>query len=352
MRHCSSRLPAAWFCCALFFCALAVVAALSAHAAESAPAPAQGRVAIVIHGGAGTILPENMTPELETRYRETLREGLDAGYAILAEGGDALDAVIAAIRVYEESPLFNAGKGAVFTAAGRNELDASIMVGSPRAAGAVAGVTRIRSPILAARAVMERTDHVMLAGEGAEAFAAEEGLELVDRDFFFTQQRWDALERARRKEAEAGTGTGAKPSDDGAYFGTVGAVALDRSGRLVAGTSTGGMTNKSYGRIGDSPIIGAGTWADERCAVSATGHGEFFIRHAVAHDICARVAYTGATIEEAADEVVHQVLEEAGGTGGVIALGSDGSLAMTFNTPGMYRGYVREGEEPTVEIFR
>lgn len=314
----------------------------------AADEPVRNPIVIVVHGGAGTILRENMTPELEQSYRDKIREGLDAGYAVLAEGGDALDAVVVAIRIYEESPLFNAGKGAVFTAAGRNELDASIMVGSPRAAGAVAGVTRIRSPILAARAVMERTPHVMLAGEGAEAFAAQEGLELVDPEFFFTQHRWDALERARRKEADekASTASGER------YFGTVGAVALDRSGKLVAGTSTGGMTNKRYGRIGDAPIIGAGTWADEVCAVSATGHGEYFIRHAVAHELCARVRLGDLSIEAAADEVIHQVLGEAGGTGGVIALGSDGSLSLTFNTPGMYRGFIREGEEPTVEIFK
>ena len=316
---------------------------------------ASSPIVMVVHGGAGTILKKSMTPELEASYQEKLSEGLLAGYRILAAGGSSVDAVEATIRIFEDSPLFNAGKGAVFTAEGKNELDASIMVGSTRQAGAVAGVTGIKNPITAARAVMEATPHVLLAGKGAELFAAEQGIELVEPSYFFTQRRWDALERARK--AERVEVREAEPEEEnekgsGGAFGTVGALALDRQGTLTAGTSTGGMTNKRHGRVGDSPIIGAGTYANEHCAASGTGHGEFFIRYAVAYDICARVELQGMAIEKAADLVINDELKRVGGSGGVIALDNKGNIAMPFNTEGMYRGYIRDDGKPVVQIYK
>jgi beta-aspartyl-peptidase (threonine type) len=304
------------------------------------------KIALVIHGGAGAITREVMPEELEQKYRASLASALATGYAVLSGGGSSLDTVEKVIRQLEDDPLFNAGRGAVFTAEGRNELDASIMDGSTTLAGAVAGVTRIRHPISAARAVMEHTRHVLLAGPGAEAFAEARELEMVDPEFFYTEHRWQSLERAREAES-AGAGAAG-----GAAFGTVGAVALDREGRLVAGTSTGGMTNKRHGRIGDSPIIGAGTYANAGCGVSATGHGEFFIRHAVAFDVCARLRYRGEDLAEATDAVIHDTLLEAGGSGGVIALDAAGNPALVFNTDGMYRGYVLADGEPHVAIFK
>lgn len=334
--------------------ALGLGAAVAACSAGPQPGP-RSEFRLVVHGGAGTILRENMTPEREAEYRAKMEEAIHAGYEILDAGGSALDAVVATVQVLEESPLFNAGRGAVFTHEGTNELDASIMDGRTRDAGAVAGVTRVRSPIELARAVMERSPHVMLAREGAETFAEEQGLELVDPSYFFTQHRWEALERARETE-ETGllswTRDGAELPDEW-KSGTVGAAALDRDGNLAAATSTGGMTNKRFGRVGDSPIIGAGTWADNRsCAVSATGHGEFFIRNVVAYDICARMLYTGASLQEAADAVIHGVLVEQGATGGIVAVDKDGNIAMPFNTPGMYRGHVGPDGEIVVEIYR
>ncbi|HEX7118167.1 MAG TPA: isoaspartyl peptidase/L-asparaginase, partial [Longimicrobiales bacterium] len=288
--------------------ALGLAAGLAPRAV--AAQDADGAIAIAIHGGAGTIRRGDMTPEAEKAYRAKLEEALRAGYAVLEDGGTSLDAVVAAITVMEDSPLFNAGKGAVFTNAGTNELDAAIMDGATLRAGAVAGVKTVKNPILLARAVMERSPHVMLAGAGAEAFAAEQGLELVDPEYFFTQHRWDALQRIKAEEAGKPVSEPQGPQaffPDDRKFGTVGAVALDRHGNLAAGTSTGGMTNKRWGRIGDSPIIGAGTYANNAsCAVSATGHGEYFIRNVVAHDICARVEYGGQTLEEAANYVVMQ----------------------------------------------
>lgn len=332
---------------------LSVVYAGGASGAGSEPV---SPIVMVVHGGAGTILQKHMTPELEASYREKLSEGLLTGYRILAAGGSSLDAVEATIRIFEDSPLFNAGKGAVFTADGKNELDASIMVGSGRRAGAVAGVTGIKNPITAARAVMEATPHVMLAGEGAELFAAEQGIELVEPAYFFTERRWEALERAReaerievRETAPEEEGSAPPPSEG---FGTVGALALDRMGNLTAGTSTGGMTNKRHGRIGDSPIIGAGTYANESCAASGTGHGEFFMRYAIAYNICARVALQGLSLEEAASFVINEELGQAGGTGGAIALDSQGNVAMPFNTEGMYRGYIRDDGKPVVQIYK
>jgi beta-aspartyl-peptidase (threonine type) len=318
---------------------------------------------LVIHGGAGTITRAEMTPERESAYRTALEEALRLGFGVLQKGGSSLDAVEATIRLMEDDPLFNAGKGAVFTAAGRNELDASIMDGATRRAGAVAGVTRIRHPISAARAVMERTEHVFLVGEGAEELAREVGLEMVDPSYFRTERRWQELQERRRKEKEEEEkrkeGSDRRPESEPevgtsppppAQLGTVGAVALDLDGRLAAGTSTGGMTYKRYGRVGDSPVIGAGTYADPGCAVSATGHGEYFIRYAVAHDICARAAYVGVTPAEAARTVVQEVLKRAGGEGGVIVLDGEGRRSAPFNTEGMYRGWVGPDGVPHVAI--
>jgi len=296
---------------------------------------------LVIHGGAGTITPGMMSPKQEQDYREKLRESLDAGYRVLKEGGSAVEAVAAAIRIMEDSPLFNAGKGAVFTREGRNELDASIMAGKNRDAGAVAGVTIVKNPILLARRVMEKSPHVLLAREGAEAFARQQGVEVVDPSYFFTQRRWDQLQKVLERDQEE------------YKFGTVGCCALDREGNLAAGTSTGGMTNKRWGRVGDSPIIGAGTWADnDTCAVSCTGHGEFFIRWAVAHDISAMMAYRGLSLQSAADRVIHGKLKTQGARGGVVAIDGQGNVAMPFNTPGMYRGYQKSDGSSVIKIYQ
>ena len=322
----------------------------------SAIVQAQDRpIALVIHGGAGTILRENMTAEMEAEYRAKLQEALQVGYAVLDEGGTSLDAVVATIKVLEESPLFNAGRGAVYTAAAAHELDASIMNGANREAGAVAGVTNLRHPIEAARAVMEHSPHVMMAGPGAEQFAAEQNLELVNNDFFDTEFRKGQLEAVQERERmlDPKNGEGMlSPAEVDYKFGTVGCVALDREGNLAAGTSTGGMTNKRYGRVGDSPVIGAGTFAENAtCGVSATGHGEFFIRWTVASDIAALMRYQDLSVADAANKVVNEVLVEAGGSGGVIAMDREGNVAMPHNTPGMYRGYMKEGGEPQVFIY-
>jgi len=305
---------------------------------------------LVIHGGAGTIERSKITPELERQYTEALSRALRAGHAVLAGGGAPVDAVVAAITIMEDSPLFNAGKGAVFTHEGRNELDASIMDGRARAAGAVASVTTIRNPILAARAVMQRSPHVMLIGAGAEAFAKEAGLELVDPAYFRTEQRWQQLQEAiAGQQVLLDHGGPAQPKDE--KRGTVGAVALDAHGNLAAGTSTGGMTNKRWGRVGDSPIIGAGTWADNRSvAVSATGTGEMFIRSAAAHQIASRVMYAG---ESPADAATHTLEEIAAisGDGGLIVLDAKGNYAMKFNTEGMYRGTIGADGVPWVGIY-
>lgn len=297
---------------------------------------------IVLHGGAGAISPDSMSGEEETAYRQKLEEALNAGYLLLEQGGNALDAVTAAIVVLEESPLFNAGKGAVFSADGINELDASIMDGKTLGAGAVTGVTTVKSPITLARTVMEKSDHVFLSGTGAERFAKERGLEIVPRSYFFTEKRWQQLQKIRQS----------KNLPLLSRSGTVGAVALDRLGNLAAGTSTGGMTFKRYGRIGDSPVIGAGTYANNQsCAVSATGHGEYFIRLSVAHEIHALMSYKGMTLKEAADKVIHDRLTSMDGTGGVVAIDGQGNVAMPFNTTGMFRGY-RLGKGPAhIAIF-
>ncbi|MEX1240390.1 MAG: isoaspartyl peptidase/L-asparaginase [Cyclobacteriaceae bacterium] len=305
-------------------------------------------VALAIHGGAGTIRKENMSPERQQAYHEALKQALNAGYAVLDQGGSSMDAVIASVSLMEDSPLFNAGKGAVFTYSGKNELDASIMDGSNMKAGAVAGVTTIRNPIKAAYAVMTESEHVMLAGRGAEQFAKEHGLEIVDPDYFADSTRYQQF-LERRKAEKTGDAAQLEGQDKGKKFGTVGAVALDQYGNIAAGTSTGGMSDKRFGRVGDSPIIGAGTYANNKtCGVSSTGWGEYFIRLAVAHDISAMMEYGGLSLQEAADSVVMKKLPRLGGDGGVIAMDRDGNISMTFNTDGMYRGYIRvKGEAKT-----
>lgn len=310
---------------------------------------------MAIHGGAGTLLPENMSEEQEQAYRAKLEEALRTGHAVLDEGGSSQEAVVAAIGILEESELFNAGKGAVFTSEATVELDASIMDGATRQAGAVGGVKTVKSPIRLAQAVMLHSPHVMMVGAGAEAFAQEQGLEQVPNEYFHTERRRQALERVQQREREQETsGQLLELSEADEYkFGTVGAVALDQQGNLAAGTSTGGMTNKRWGRIGDSPIIGAGTYADnETCAVSATGHGEFFIRGVVAYDIAAMMRYTGLGLTEAANAVIHGRLTEMGGTGGIIAMDREGNIAMPFNTTGMYRGHIDAEGNVVVQIFR
>ena len=304
--------------------------------------PKRIEYAMAIHGGAGTIKKENMTPEREEVIREVLNEALTVGETILKNGGSSLDAVEATIMVMENSPYFNSGKGAVFTNEGINELDASIMDGRDKNAGAVGGVTIVKNPILAARAVMEKSKHVLLTGEGANEFAKEQGLEIVDPEYFFTQERWESLQKAKVNDMGYND---VKDQYSDSKYGTVGAAALDKNGNLAAGTSTGGMTNKKWNRIGDSPIIGAGTYADNNtCAVSSTGHGEYFIRYAVAHDISAMMEYKGTGFQEAADIVINQKLRAAGGDGGVIGVDKFGNVAMPFNTAGMYRGFVKPGE--------
>lgn len=315
-----------------------------AHAAEPAPV----RPVLVIHGGAG-VIRAGMDRAEEDAARAALAQALRAGQAELAAGKPALDAVVAAITVLEDAPMFNAGRGAVFTHDGKNELDAAIMDGSGRRAGAIAGVHRVKNPIALARAVMDKSRHVMMVGDGAEAFAREQGLPLVDPSYFRTEKRWQQLQKALKEEA---AGQAHADVETAKHFGTVGAVALDAQGRLAAGTSTGGMTNKRYGRVGDSPIIGSGTYADARCAVSGTGWGEYYIRAVAAHDICARVAYGKQDLREAAEAVINREIPAAGGNGGAIALGADGRFALPFNTEGMYRGWIDAKGEPQVALFK
>lgn len=300
--------------------------------------------ALVIHGGAGTITRSRMTEEKEQAYLQALNAALDIGEDILSKGGTSLDAVEQVVTYMEDSPLFNAGKGSVFTSEGVNEMDASFMDGKTLNAGAVAAVRNIRNPIQVARAVLEKSEHVMLSGRGARRFAEEQGFEVAPDAYFYTQRRWDALQHVKQKEADTVI------SEDKKH-GTVGAVALDRYGNLAAGTSTGGRTNKKYNRVGDSPIIGAGTYADNNtCAVSSTGHGEYFMRLVTAYDIPAMMAYRGMSVAEAADTAIHKRMTGLGGTGGVIALDRNGNVAMPFNTEGMYRGYAKPGER-SVKIY-
>lgn len=309
-------------------------------------------IAIAIHGGAGTITKANLTDEKEAQYRAKLNESLQVGYALLKKGGSSEEAVIAAVQVMEDSPLFNAGIGAVFTWEAEHELDASIMRGRDMQAGAVAGVKRVKNPIQAAQKVMNESVHVMLSGEGGDQFAEQVGLELVDNSIFDTERRRQALDKVKKNLLKNDHAYNFDPDVVDYKFGTVGAVALDKNGNLAAATSTGGMTAKRWGRIGDSPIIGAGTWADNAsCAVSATGHGEYFIRHHVAADICSRVKYANKTIEQASDEVINGVLSSEAGEGGVIIIDSKGNIAMPFNSQGMYRASVDVNGKVTIAIY-
>lgn len=303
---------------------------------------------IAIHGGAGTILPSLMTPEKEAAYHAGLARALEAGRQVLSTGGAALDAVTAAVMALEDEPLFNAGRGAVYNAAGVQEMDACIMDGRDRRTGAVAGIFGPRNPILAARAVMERTSHVLMIGEGALAIAHDAGLEFAARDYFFTQSRWDALQETLAQRA-----AGAEDADPARRHGTVGAVARDMHGNIAAATSTGGMTGKTPGRVGDSPVVGGGTFADNAtCAVSGTGHGEVFIRWCAAHEIAARMRHAGQSLYDAAEHVVMRDLAENDGSGGLIAVDAAGNVAMPFNSPGMYRGCIERGGRAQTFIYR
>jgi beta-aspartyl-peptidase (threonine type) len=303
----------------------------------TSPDPEPYEYALVLHGGAGNMNFQNLPEEAQKTFKSALDSALQLGLGVLKAGGASIDAVETVIMYMEDNPLFNAGKGAVFTSEGKNELDASIMTGKDLNAGAVAGVTDIRHPISAARAVMEKSEHVMMAGHGASVFAGQAGLEIVDPSWFFTKERYEAYQKATEKEKH----------------GTVGCVALDREGNICAGTSTGGMTNKKYGRIGDSPIIGAGTYANNAtCGVSGTGHGEYFIRWTVAHQISVLMEYKGYDVEQAADEVINKTLVEAGGEGGVICLDKYGRAAMVTNTSGMFRAYGNSEGERFVAIFK
>ncbi len=346
-RPCSTR-PVGRHPLKPLFAALAMLGALAglgrlAHAASD--------WVLVIHGGAGVPERSQLTTEQERAVRAALQRSLARGAEVLSHGGPALDAVEQAMRELEDDPLFNAGRGAVFTAQGVNELDAAIMDGSTRRAGAVTGVTRTKNPISLARAVMEKSPHVMLAGAGADEFSKQQGVEQVNPRYFFTIQRWLELQEFLHPAGSDARKSGARPLGADSVHGTVGAVALDRNGHLAAATSTGGLTGKRWGRVGDSPIIGAGTYADDRgCAVSATGTGEYYIREGVAHEICARMRFLKETPQQAADAVQAETLA-LGGDGGVIVLGKDGSSAWSFNTIGMYRGKVSATSEPQVAVY-
>jgi beta-aspartyl-peptidase (threonine type) len=326
-----------------------LIALLTGVAVTTLAAEKETPIAIAIHGGSGTIEKGEFSPEREQEVRAALESAVRAGHEVLASGGSSLDAVTRAVTILEDSPHFNAGRGAVFNAEGVNELDASIMEGAGLRAGAVAAVRRVRNPVLLARKVMEESAHVMLMGEGAETFAREHEIAFEEDAYFYTDYRWQQLQRAKSAGQSDATFLSETPDR---WFSTVGAVALDSQGNVAAATSTGGMTNKRWGRVGDSPIIGAGTYADNRsCAVSATGHGEYFIRATVARDVCARMQFTGVSLEEAAGEVVGKQLTEMGGDGGVIAVDPRGNLALVFNTSGMYRASIDSSGKIYVAIF-
>ncbi|WP_051141305.1 isoaspartyl peptidase/L-asparaginase family protein [Salisaeta longa] len=336
---------------------IGVAGSASAQTPPPLPEPPQrpsAPIALVIHGGAGSITELDMSEAQEQAYRAALQTALQAGYEVLQSGGSSVNAVIAAITTMEDNPLFNAGKGAVFTSENTVELDASIMNGANRNAGAVTGIKHVRSPIKLAYEVMTESPHVMLAGDGAETFAKQQGLPMVENSYFYTEKR---LKQSKENDTPSG-GDAATPSlrlDPGKKFGTVGAVALDKNGNLAAGTSTGGMTNKRFGRIGDSPIIGAGTYAhNATCAVSATGYGEYFIRGVIAHTVAAQMQYGNASLDDAARAAIHDVLPSIGsgeGTGGIIALDRKGNIAMPFNTPGMFRAYIDTSGTQVVRFF-
>lgn len=339
--------------------------AADGQAALSSSSGKAHRWAVVVHGGAGVIERKSMTPEAEKEYRAGIKEAIEAAGKVLDGGGSSVDAVEAAIRLLEDNPLFNAGRGAVFAADGTNQLDAAIMDGKTMEAGAVADVQRTRHPISLARAVMEKSPHVMLIGPGADAFAASVHLEQVAPSFFFTERRWESLVEELKREGlpipPRPAGAPPAPATPVAFFetpeahkyGTVGVVALDRAGNVAAGTSTGGLTAKRWDRVGDSPIIGAGTYAsNQSCAVSGTGIGEYFIRYTVARTICALVQYKGMSLQAAADEVVQKQLVAVRGDGGVIAITPDGQMAWSFNTPGMFRARLSEGGTPQIGIYR
>lgn len=334
---------------------------IGTFALTATPALARPQWALVIHGGAGVIERNQMSPDAEAAYRAAMARAVATGTAVLEQGGTALDAVEAVILEFEDDPLFNAGRGAVFTAEGRNELDAAVMDGATLKAGSVAGVTRTRHPISLARAVMEKSRHVMMIGPGADGFAASVGLEQVDPAWFFTERRWAQLVKAL---TDQGLPVPSRPKGapephafidipDDRKFGTVGVVALDSAGNVAAGTSTGGTTAKRWGRVGDAPIIGAGTYAsNQSCAVSATGTGEYFIRLTVAREICALVQYRGMTLQQAADEVIQTRLTALGGDGGIVALTPDGQMAWSFNTSGMYRARAAQGQASVISIYK
>jgi L-asparaginase / beta-aspartyl-peptidase len=340
--------------------------ALAAAPEQSPPAEVSGernpghqpnmetqKIGLAIHGGAGTIERSNMTPEREREYRAGLKSALTAGYEILKRGGSSLDATEAAVRVLEDDPHFNAGKGSVFTSAGINEMDAAIMDGKTFAAGAVASLKHIKNPVSLARLVMEKSGHVMMDCEGAELFAKENGIELVDQKYFFTQERWNALQKIKAAEKSRTSDAGKRfVITDQDRHGTVGAVALDQNGNLAAATSTGGTTNKRPGRVGDTPVIGAGTYANNAtCAVSATGDGEYFIRATVGRDVSALMEYRGMSLKDAAQAALDKVAK-LGGTGGLIAIDGQGNVTLPFNTAGMYRGYVDPNGKLVVEIYQ
>ncbi|HEY1112517.1 MAG TPA: isoaspartyl peptidase/L-asparaginase [Chitinophagaceae bacterium] len=330
--------------------------------AQKNPQAGRKNYVLVIHGGAGTILKKNMTPEKEKAYQAALEEALQAGYAILSKGGTSMDAVEAAVRVMEDSPLFNAGKGAVFTHEGKNELDAAIMNGKNLAAGSVASVTTIRNPITAARAVMEKSEHVMMIGDGAEKFAKERGLEIVDPSYFYTEERFQSLQRLLKQDTQKmeldhdstqQEASVKQPANRDHKYGTVGAVALDMDGNLAAATSTGGMTNKKFGRVGDAPIIGAGTYANNAtCAISSTGWGEYFIRLVVAKSVSDLMEYKNLSLKKAADVLIMEKVPQLGGDGGLVAVDKNGNIAMPFNTEGMYRGYIKPDGKAVVKIYK
>ena len=336
----------------LFLSIVVIFGSCQRNGSPATKAEIQGPITLVIHGGAGTIRRENMTPEKEKAYREKLAEALNSGYETLARGGTSAEAVIVAIKILEDSPLLNAGKGSVFNSEGKNEMDAAIMDGNTLMAGAVAGITTVKNPITAANAVMTKSVHVMMIGRGAEQFAKEQGLEIVDPSYFFDSARY----KEWRKVREANDDKHAMfydPVINNSKFGTVGAVALDQFGNISAGTSTGGMTNKKYGRVGDVPVIGAGTYANNAaCAVSGTGWGEYFIRLTAAHDIAALKLYAGLTLQQAADSVVMKKLPRLGGNGGIIALDREGNISMTFCSEGMFRGYIKKMGEARTFIYK